>query len=375
MTKFKMICMAMALGLSLSAHAIDQDTDDRDYKPYPYMFVGLQGGVQSTLTDYNAFKLIRPTASVSFGRFFTPIVGARLHVNGLWNQGGIKDFNEKYDYKYATTDIDLMLNLTNMFGKKQNYLCNVILLGGMGMNYAWDNDDMVALKNAGKVSSMAWTYDNISYNARVGVMFDFNVCKHWGINLEVAANSLSDKYNSKITYKDDWQITAQLGIAYKFGFRKNVKPAPVSVTPVADYSEQNRVETAVVSKPEPKQEEAKPEPKPEPKPVVVKEEALSETMFYAIRESDPDAKNTLSAVIAWGKKYPNKKISVSGYADKGTGNPTINRKYAQQRVDKVVALLKKGGIPVSQIEAKAYGDTVQPFAENNQNRCVIIVGK
>lgn len=363
MTNFKTICAAMALGVGLSAQAVAQETDNKDYKPYPYMFVGLQGGVQTTFTDYNAFKLIRPTASVSFGSFFTPVVGARLHVNGLWNQGGFKGIDEKYDYKYATTDVDLMLNLTNMFGKKQDYVCNVILLGGIGLNYAWDNDDMTALRNAGKVAApMAWKDNRLSHNVRVGVMLDFNVCKHLGINLEISANNLSDRYNSKTSSKDDWQATAQLGIAYKFGFKKNVKPAPVSVTPVADYSEQKRVETAVVSK-------------PEPKPVVVKEEALKETLFYAIRESDPNATNIINKVIEWGKKYPNKKISVSGYADKGTGNPTINKKYSQERVDKVVSLLTKGGIPEKQIEAQAYGDTVQPFAENDQNRCVIIVGK
>lgn len=363
MTNFKTICAAMALGVGLSAQAVAQETDNKDYKPYPYMFVGLQGGVQTTFTDYNAFKLIRPTASVSFGSFFTPVVGARLHVNGLWNQGGFKGIDEKYDYKYATTDVDLMLNLTNMFGKKQDYVCNVILLGGIGLNYAWDNDDMTALRNAGKVAApMAWKDNRLSHNARVGVMLDFNVCKHLGINLEISANNLSDRYNSKTSSKDDWQATAQLGIAYKFGFKKNVKPAPVSVTPVADYSEQKRVETAVVSK-------------PEPKPVVVKEEALKETLFYAIRESDPNATNIINKVIEWGKKYPNKKISVSGYADKGTGNPAINKRYSQERVDKVVSLLTKGGIPEKQIEAQAYGDTVQPFAENDQNRCVIIVGK
>jgi outer membrane protein OmpA-like peptidoglycan-associated protein len=50
-------------------------------------------------------------------------------------------------------------------------------------------------------------------------------------------------------------------------------------------------------------------------------------------------------------------------------------KYSQQRVDNVVNSLKAKGIPASQIEAKAYGDTVQPYAENDKNRCVIIEGK
>ena len=80
---------AVALSLSLTAQAKGGDID---YKPTPYMFVGIQGGAQTTFTDYDQLKLITPTASVSFGAFFTPVVGARLHVNGIWNKGGIQRF-------------------------------------------------------------------------------------------------------------------------------------------------------------------------------------------------------------------------------------------------------------------------------------------
>ena len=128
------------------------------------------------------------------------------------------------------------------------------------------------------------------------------------------------------------------------------------------------------------EEKAEPVVAPEPTPVVeqkpvVKEEPLNETVFYAIRESEVGASAAIDKVVAWSKKNADKKIVVSGYGDKGTGNARVNMEYAQARVDKVVAVLKAKGVPASQIEAKAYGDTVQPFAENDKNRCVIIVGK
>ena len=77
----------------------------------------------------------------------------------------------------------------------------------------------------------------------------------------------------------------------------------------------------------------------------------------------------------WCTKYPNKKITIDGYADKGTGNPTINAEYAQQRAAKVASALKEKGVPESQMTVKSYGDTVQPFPDNDKNRCVIIEGK
>lgn len=359
MTKIKTICAAIALATGISAQAVAQETDSKEYKPYPHMFVGLQGGVQTTFTDYNAFKLIRPTASVSFGSFFTPVVGARLHVNGLWNQGGFNGINEKYDYKYITTNVDLMLNLTQMFGKKENYACNVILLGGIGLNHAWDNDDLTALQDAGKVSvPMAWKDNRLSHNARVGVMFDFNVCKHLGINLEVSANSLSDRYNSKTNSSDDWQATAQLGIAYKFGFRKK-KTVPMTVVEAPVTEEwATRIDTIWYDD------------------VTYKEvpapEKLEENIHYEIRETEPDAADKLEEIAAFVKKYKNCKISVTGYADKGTGNPRLNMNYSKQRAKKVTKALIDKGIDASIITTTWKGDTVQPFPENDKNRVAII---
>ena len=118
------------------------------------------------------------------------------------------------------------------------------------------------------------------------------------------------------------------------------------------------------------------EKKVEPTPVVAKkEEPLKETLYYDIRGAEINPESVINKAAAWGKEYPNKKIVVSGYADKGTGNAKVNMEYSQQRVDNVVNSLKSKGIPANQIESKAYGDTVQPFAENDKNRCVIIEGK
>jgi outer membrane protein OmpA-like peptidoglycan-associated protein len=127
--------------------------------------------------------------------------------------------------------------------------------------------------------------------------------------------------------------------------------------------------------PAPVVEEKKEEPKVTNVVVKVKDEPLQETLFYDIRGAEINPESVINSAAAWGKKYPNKKIVVSGYADKGTGNSKVNMEYAEKRVEKVVSSLKSKGIPASQIESKAYGDSVQPYAENDKNRCVIIEGK
>ncbi len=66
-------------------------------------------------------------------------------------------------------------------------------------------------------------------------------------------------------------------------------------------------------------------------------------------------------------------MDVKSYADKGTGNPPYNKKLAAQRAEKAVKALVDAGVPKSSITSSSYGDTVQPFSENDKNRVSIIV--
>ena len=366
---------ALFAGLTENAQtsAADLEAQELGYKPYPHWFIQVQGGVGTTFTNRKFTDLISPTASVGFGRWFAPAIGARLHVNAWESKGGFKSIENTYKYKYVNSNLDLLINLNNLFAKNNFHRLNFILVGGVGLNYAWKNDDLIAIKNLPKESTAnAWgkgqnREDLLSHNLRAGLMIDYNVAKHFSIGLEVDANNLDDRFNSKYNDADDWMVTAQLSLTYKFGFKKASKPQPVVIVPRNTYDESPHVDNAIVEKPKPQ------EPKPEP--VVVKEEPLKETIFYLIRESNVDPKPILEKCAAWAKKYPNKTLTVQGYADKGTGNPKINVGYAKQRADKVAAGLEKLGVEKSRISVSSYGDTVQPFAAHDKNRCVIIEGK
>ena len=345
-----------------SENNCSQEAHELGYKPYPYGFVQLQGGVSTTFTDVNAFKLLTPTYSVAGGYMFGRAIGARLHVNGYESTGGFKTAGDplKYKFKYINTNADLMINMTNLVSSKQYHLFNLYFIGGLGVNYAWDNDEFASVVSTHDITSdisNAWGKNQtphsslLSHNFRAGLLADCNIGKNWSVGAEIDFNSLDDRFNSKFRNCDDWMLTAQISVTYKFGFKKPCKPIPAPV---------------VV--------EQKPEPVPEPTPIVVKEEPLNETFFYPIRESDPDPETLLTKIAAWCKKYPNKTITVDGYADKGTGNPKINKEYAMQRANKVASQLEERGVPRSQMIVNSYGDTIQPFAENDRNRCVIVIG-
>lgn len=346
---FAVACLATCVAAPAMAQEV---TEGLDYKRFPHMFVGIQGGGQTTFTNYDNMKLITPTASVYFGGWFTPVVGARLHANGLWNKGGINFSNNdvKYDYKYATTDLDLMLNLVTMFGKKDYYPVNLYLIGGIGLNVAWDNDDAYALKNA---MPLAWKDNRLSHNARIGAQLDWNFAKHWGLNFEVAANSLSDRYNSKTNQHDDWQLTAQLGLAYKFGFKKVVKPEVwETVIDTIWYDDVTYRD-------------------------VIKEGDIDKRIFFAIRESDIESTDAqIAAVAEFLKGVQNGEITINAYADRGTGNPEINMGYSQARAEKTKqAFIDKGVDPSIIKSVQWFGDTIQPYPDDNdKNRVSIITG-
>ena len=370
---------AMAQTETTMPGGVWQEAQELGYKPNPYYFIQVQGGAGTLLTDIGATKLITPTFSVAVGDMFTPIVGARLHVNGWKSKGGFENIqvangdilsnqDMKYNFNYINTNADLMINIVNIFSKKVNNPFALYFIGGVGLNYAWNNDefeDITSKYRVGEDISNAWGTNQtprnslLGHNLRLGLLADCNVSKNFSIGVEVDFNSLDDRFNSKYKDRDDWMMTASLSLTYKFGYKKYTAPSPKQVVATPVYQETKQAETTVA---------------PTPTPVVVSE-PIKEVLFYVVRESNVDNDAVIKKVADWCKKNPNKTITVDGYADKGTGVANTNLGYSKQRAEKVAKALKAAGVPESQMIVKWYGDTVQPFAENDKNRCVIIEGK
>ena len=340
---------ALLTALLATAFSASAQEAPENYLDYPQAFIGIQGGGQTTFTDYNNLKLITPTASIYGGVHFTPVIGARLHFNGIWNKGGFNNGEEdfKYKYKYLTSDLDLMVNMTNLLIRGNYHPLNVYLIGGVGLNYAWGNG---AAFNHKQNLPLAYEHNRFSHNFRVGTMLDVKIARRWSVNLEVAANSLNDRYNSKYSACDDWQLTAQVGLTYKFGKKKKVEKPEIWETRIDTIWYDDAVFT-------PQVEDGK----------------ATWNVFYKIRESDFEADEQLKAIGAFLKEHRDCKVDIKSYADIQTGNPKINMEYSKQRCEKAVKALTDAGVPASSITSAYYGDTVQPFAENDKNRVSIIV--
>ena len=108
----------------------------------------------------------------------------------------------------------------------------------------------------------------------------------------------------------------------------------------------------------------------------MEQEAESEglTVRFALAKAvvTEDEAAKIAAFAQWLKTHPKAKAEITGYADAGTGNTGINSNLSRQRVQAVAKILtQKHGISASRIKTAYKGDTVQPFAANDDNRVVI----
>ena len=367
MKRIQNILAAVALLMGVATSAGAQTVEDN----YPYNFVGLQGGAQATFTNQKFTDLITPQVALSFGRYFNSKVGTRLHVQGWQIKSAITD---TYKFNALTGDVDLLLNMTNIIDP--NRACNKfdwVLLAGFGVNYGWDFDEFNTQNDALAINPNPYLCGSkhSTFNSRLGMQFNFNLSDQLALGLEVDGNMKNDEFNLKRNYNPDFQVQALLGLTYKFGQKKSTVVKRPPVAPVVEQKPEPKPEPKPAVKPA-----VKPEPKPETaKPAVVPDEPLKETFFYDIRLSDPDPEPRLNKIAQWCQKYPQKKISIRGYADRGTGNAKINEGYAKARAEKVAKALQEKGVARNRMTVESFGDTVQPFAENDKNRCVIVVGE
>lgn len=377
MKKSKVLLAAALMGMSTAAmaQATYTDSEENVYTFQKHWFLDLQGGAQYTLGEAKFGDLISPNVQLGLGYQFNPVFGMRLQVNGWQSKGGWAAYRDKigdepfsadYKFKYVAPGLDFMFNLSNLFcGWNPNRVFNVTAFVGGGANIAWGNDEAneigAHIKDLDKYNLLyLWDGTKVRPFGRAGLDLEFKVSKSVSIMLEGNANITTDKYNSKNADNPDWYFNALAGLRINLG-KSHTKTAPVKEVPAA----------------RPVEEYVKPEPKPAPVEEKKVEEIRRDVFFVInsnkIRESE-DAK--IKEVVDYLNQYPEAKVVVTGYADAGTGNNSINDRISAKRAAAVVKVLKeKYGIEESRITEDSKGARVQPFSENDKNRVTIMVAK
>jgi outer membrane protein OmpA-like peptidoglycan-associated protein len=382
--KIFMSCLLLAGVLSASAQ---EEYPKTVYDHNPYWYIQLQGGAQYTLGEIDFSDLISPNVQVALGRQFSPVFGARLAVNAWQSKAGIEAAGNTYKWKwnYVAPGIDLTFNLSNLFcGFNPNRIFNFSVFGGLGANIGWDNkiDDIKAAAAAlypltttatgtSENTQYAWDGTKVRVFGRAGVAADFKVSDAVTLGLEVNANTLSDRYNSKKAGNWDWYFNALAGVKINLGKTYSTRTIEAPKVPEKVVE---RVIERVVEKPAPQVVE--------PTRAVAEKKEVEETKFrrdiFYLKAGktwiDKSEYKKVKEVADYMKEHPNCTVEITGYADRGTGNPKINNNLSQRRAQAVAnMLIRNYGIKKNRIKVDYKGDTIQPFAKEIENRVAIAI--
>lgn len=387
--KFILSCLTVAAAFSVSA----QETEN---VYVPNWYVQGQFGGQHTLGEIAFTDLNSLNAQLGAGYNFNEIWGTRLTINGWKSKAGWETGNgvlHKWAWNYVSPVVDVTANLSNwILGYNPDRLVNFGVFAGLGANIAFGNDEAAAaneqIKNEYNFTTREalrnrWEGSKAFFTGRVGANVDFRISSNWAAGLELQANAINDYYNSKRAGTADWYLNALVGVKYTFGTSNKTRVVP-AVVPVEKLVEE-KVEDLVNDEVEALKkriaaleeccEEAK-TAKPEPVQVVAAE-PIRRDVFFNISASIIQSSEMVKVqeIVAFMKQNPNSVVEVTGYADKGTGNATVNAKYALKRAETVKNALVAEGIAASRIVVSSMGDKVQPYADPVLNRVAICIVK
>lgn len=362
--------------MTAAAQTTYTDKEGNDYQFKKHLFLDMQAGGQYTLGEGKFGDMLSPNFQIGLGYQFSPAFAMRLQANGLQSCGGWSGFRDKvgdtpftakYKFNYVAPGIDFMLNLSNLLcGWNPNRVLNVTAFLGAGVNVAYGNDEVqdiaTNLQNLSKYNlEYLWDGTKARPFGRGGVDVSIRVSKGVSIMLEGNANVLTDKYNSKKAGNSDWYFNALAGVRINLGksHTKRQKPQPVEEVP-APAPVQQYVANVEQPKAEPKVED------------------IRRDIFFLINSKTirTQEQQKIQEIVDFLRNNPEAKVGVTGYADAGTGNNSINDRIAKQRAQVVTnVLVEKYGIAKERISTDSKGARVQPFAENDNNRVTIMIAK
>lgn len=373
---------SLALCAAFGANAQTVEEEVTEYVFQPHWYIQGQVGMQETLGETSFGKLASFNAQIGGGYNFNPVLGARLIFNSWTSKASICVNGDRRNWKwnYLAPSVNLTADLVNLFGGfNPERKVSAGLFAGIGMNIAYNNDranavnaalrDKVyeALPAAQRPNPLGniWEGTKVRFLGQFGVFADYAVSSRVKLGLELQANVLPDGYNSKKAPNADWYFNGLVGVKYTFGPSSRKQTRKVSV-PTATQIVEKIVEVPVEK-------------------VVVKEvikevpAALTRDVFFKISTTKvtKDEMYKVAEIARYMKENPTSTVTVTGYADKGTGSRALNLRLSAQRSQAVVdALIKEFGISADRIQTKSMGeDEYQPYDKPELNRVAICVAK
>lgn len=319
--------------------------------------------------SHSPFKKFRsnPGVSIAIGKWFTPGIGLRTKVQGIWGKAVTDDNNAGNGMKYWTANEQVMLNMSNLlFGYNPNRVWNVIPFAGGGF-------------------SRNCTNNNYAMQLSFGLQSSWRLCDKMNIYVEGGWNRMEEDFDGYTTnptvYSKEqsargWEgkdnhLYAEVGLTFNLGKAKWNKVPDVDAIK-AMY--QGQLEALQAQLDDANSENARLQKLLDEKSntaASVKQFVTTPvSVFFNINHSDIASKKDLIDVksIAQYAKDNGCKVNVTGYADSATGSAEVNQKLSEKRAATVADELVKMGVDRTNINTVGKGgiDELSPVSFNRR---------
>lgn len=218
----KIFALAVAAALSFGS-AFAQNAGNEEFDGH--WFIQLQGGIGQTVGETSFGDLISPAAALNVGYKFTPVWGLRAGVSGWEAKGALAGPTAVYGFNYLQGNVDVLADICGIFsGYRAKRVLSPYLFAGVGVNGRFNNDEARALASRFPSSDYLWDGCKVSPVGRFGLGTGIRISDAVSLNIELNANVLSDKFNSKRGSAVDWQLGAVAGFTFSLGRKKAVEP-------------------------------------------------------------------------------------------------------------------------------------------------------
>lgn len=303
-----------------------------------------------------------PGASIAIGKWFTPGIGLRTKLQGIWGKAVYSDQNKGNGNKYWILNEQVMFNLSNMFcGYNPDRVWNFIPFAGAGVG-------------------RSCTYNRYAMGWSVGILNEFWVSRKVAINFELGWNRMeSDICGMPADMGEGFlmshpnNVYAEVGITYNVGKGTWNKVPDVDAIKALSQSQLDALNAQLADeKAENSRLKNELANRTANATTKVEKEYITNpvSVFFNINKSTIASRKDLVNVknLADYSKDNNAKLIVTGYADNATGPAAYNRALSQKRAERVADELVKMGVKREniQIEAKGGVDTLVPPSYNRR---------
>lgn len=315
----------------------------------------IQGGVQwaafypsaehGTGASKSPFKDFRsnPQLSIGIGKWFTPGVGLRTKLSGIWGKA------EGNSFKYWNLQEQVLLNLSNMLcGYNPDRVYSFIPFAGAGFG-------------------RDCTTNYYAMGMSVGLLNQFKVSRKVALNLELGWNRMENDFYSEGFANNgprgwdshDNYLYAEVGVTVNLGKGTWDKVPDVEAVKALSQAQIDALNAQVNDA---NAENARLKKllsnKSEATPKTVKElVSIPVSVFFDLDKYNIASKKDLVDVQSFAKyaKDNSANVVVTGYADSATGKADHNQWLSEKRAETVANELVKMGVGRDKITTEAKG--------------------